>query len=68
MKLFNKNEKFTGRIKLDQYAGYYLYIYDNVTQNCIEDHLQDTLDDAKAQAEEDFGLDINSWVEIEEEK
>lgn len=60
-KLINKSEKITGVIEEDTGVGYYLYIYDNLTNKCIADHLQDTLEDAKKQGEEEYQLKVDSW-------
>ena len=61
-KLINKTEKFTGVIEEDPGVGYYLYIYDNLTNKCVADHLQDTLDEAKIQGKEDYQLNLDSWI------
>lgn len=47
-------------ITQDTKAGYYLWIY---KINETMDHLQDTLEIAKEQAYEDFGVPLDSWVE-----
>ena len=60
-KLINKTEKITGIIEEDTDVGYYLYIYDNSTNKCIADHLQETLEDAKSQGEEDYRLRLDFW-------
>lgn len=60
-KLVNKSDKITGIIEEDESVGFYLYIYDNSTNKCTADHLQDTVENAKAQAEEDYYLSIDSW-------
>lgn len=41
--------------------GFYLYIYDE-KGNCIADHLQDSLELAKIQAEEEYSIPQNSWT------
>lgn len=46
--------------------GFYLYVYDGKTGINTHDYLQDTLDIAKQQALEDFGVPLDSWVEVAE--
>ena len=48
-------------IKLDAAAGYYLFILDPVSGENTHDHLQDTLEIAMEQAEEDYGLNRENW-------
>ncbi|MEI6092016.1 MAG: hypothetical protein WCR42_16315 [bacterium] len=45
--------------------GSYLYIYKN--GRCEYDFLQDTVDICKEQAFEEFGIPLDSWVEVTEE-
>lgn len=49
-------------ISHDEYAGYYLYIYNVQANQCLEDHLQDTLDFAKQDAYELYGVPYSVWV------
>lgn len=49
-------------ISYDEYAGYYLYIYNIQTNCCVEDHLQDTLEFAKQDAYELYGVPYDVWV------
>jgi hypothetical protein len=65
MKLKNivSSKNFWCRIEEDSAVGFYLYVYDNVTGKCVRDHLQDTIQIAKEQAEEDYGMDANTWNE-----
>lgn len=46
-------------IEVDPAVGYYLYVYEG--DDCVADYLQDTLDFAQEQAEEDFGVPRDSW-------
>ena len=48
-------------IRIDDAAGFYLYILDPVNGQTTHDHLQDTLEIAMEQAEEDYGLAIENW-------
>jgi len=62
----------------DDPSGYYLFVYEhksffdddmNEPVSCShhqQDHHQDTIEQAKEQAEEDFGVPLNSWVEIQD--
>lgn len=56
-------------------VGFYLYVYESMdlfnedihdAAYCSrhqQDHLQDTLEIAKEQALEDFGVPLNSWIQ-----
>lgn len=60
--LYNHPENWEFEIVHDKFAGYYLWVYkDDETM----DHLQDTLEIAKEQAFEDFGVPLDSWVEAQ---
>lgn len=50
------------QIEHDEIAGFYLYVFD-VPNDEWYDYLQDTLDAAKEQAFEEFGVPMDSWVE-----
>ena len=64
-------------IRKDTRAGYYLYVYEDyglfdedrkATGTCSrhqQDHLQDTLEIAQDQALEDFGVPLDSWMQVE---
>ncbi len=41
--------------------GWYLYVYEK--GECIRDHLQADLDTVLGQANEDYGVPFNQWVE-----
>jgi len=45
--------------------GSYLYIY--INGKCEYDYLQDTVEYCKEQAFEEFGIPLDSWVEVSEE-
>ena len=49
-------------IEEDENVGFYLYVYQE--NECLFDHLQDELEIAIEQAEEDYGVDPNSWKQI----
>ena len=49
-----------------QNVGFYLYVYQE--NECLYDHLQDELKIAIEQAEEDYGVDPNSWKQIIKKK
>jgi hypothetical protein len=46
-------------IKSDPSVGWYLLVYQG--DRCTHDYLQDTLADALAQAEADFGVAKSAW-------
>ncbi|MFO1242907.1 MAG: hypothetical protein U1E36_06875 [Rickettsiales bacterium] len=50
-------------IDYDEYVGYYLYVWEG--EKNTFDYLQDTLDIAKRQALEDFGVPLNVWKQVE---
>ena len=51
-------------IKHDPFAGFYLFVYEN--DQCVHDHLQDTLEIAMECALEDYGVSKDLWRKIEE--
>ena len=51
-------------IEEDKNVGFYLYIYDSRGFN-THDYLQDSLEIAKEQALDDFGVPLDSWVQVE---
>lgn len=61
--MINYGNGVTGIIKHDESVGYYLYIY-NAHNQCIADYLQDTLEHAKEQAEEEYRLMTDQWTLI----
>jgi len=81
MKLYSRHthpEKLYFIIDHDEKAGFYLYVYDNdqsfkedltdpLCRSHQQDHLQDDLETAQEQALEDFGVPLDSWVEVEDE-
>lgn len=60
-------EKETLRNITDQKyeIGFYLYVNDDITGKNTHDYLQDTLEAAKDQALEYFGVPLDSWEHIE---
>lgn len=58
MKLINENIDLNIKcvIEKDKGIGFYLYVYDMKSGKCIKDHLQDTLNLVKEQAEEEYGI------------
>lgn len=44
-------------------VGWYLYVYEN--RRCIYDYLQGTLEITKEFAEEQFGVPLEKWEQIE---
>ena len=50
-------------IKLDTNAGYYFYAYGGTLEPY--DGLQDTLNFAKEEALEEYGVPMDSWVKVE---
>jgi len=58
----HKNQRF--RIEQDQPdVGWYLYVFDK-NENCIADHLQDTLEIVMEDAFEEYQVPKNSWTDI----
>ncbi len=53
--------KLKAIIEEDVGIGFYLYIY-NENGHCIADYLQDSLEIAKGQAEEEYFIPQNSWT------
>ena len=49
-------------LKEDSRAGWYLLVFDD--GRCVADYLQDTLEQAFEQAEEDFGVARADWSEV----
>ena len=45
-------------------VGWYLYVYENGKN--IHDFLQDTKEIAMSQAQNDFGVPLNNWVEYKD--
>ena len=56
----NRLKRF--KIEHDPQAGFYLYVFDG--EKCVADYLQDTLELAMLQAEQDFGVPPSSWRKI----
>lgn len=56
----NKNMRF--EIEHDSKAGYYLYVWEG--DRNTYDYLQDTLEIAMEQAEEEFGVPTSAWTKI----
>ena len=52
-------------IEHDPIVGFYLYVFEN--GNCIQDHLQDTLEIAIETAMEDYDVPKDAWREVEPE-
>jgi hypothetical protein len=52
------------RIEEDEAAGFYLYIFDRDSGACTHDHLQNTVEVALEQAEEDFALAKDKWRRV----
>jgi hypothetical protein len=57
-------KQLTLTIKHDRYAGYYLYVY--IDGKDTYDYLQDTLEIAMEQAQEQFGVPLDAWEKVEE--
>ncbi len=64
MKIKNFNPRTNTRAEIihDNSVGFYLYLYDSLGR-CFADHLQDSLQAAQEQAEEDYGMATDSWQE-----
>lgn len=61
-----KNQRF--RIEEDLSGiGWYLYVFDR-NENCIADHLQDTLEIVIEEAFEEYQVPRNSWTDITAQK
>lgn len=63
-KYINKNDTYSASIEEDSEVGFYLYIFELKSGKCLFDSLQDTLEIAKNQAQRDFSLNSDAWVEI----
>ena len=48
-------------IEEDSNVGFYLYIFDRKTGECVRDHLQDSFEIAKEQALDDYGASLDLW-------
>jgi hypothetical protein len=48
-------------IERDERVGWYLYVLES--GRCVMDYLQDTLEHAKEQANDEFGVAPDSWRE-----
>ncbi len=57
-----KKNKTVGVIDEDGVAGFYLYIYD-FNGNCVADHVQDSFEKARHQAEAFYQILPSSWEE-----
>ena len=54
-------------IEYEEGIGYYLYAFDTTNNNCIADYLQDTLEFAKEDGKEFYGINrilsrLFSWL------
>jgi hypothetical protein len=47
----------------DEVAGFFLYVYDN--DKCTYDGLQDTFEFAVEVANEKFGVERSSWIQVD---
>lgn len=63
MKTKNQNVELNLRavIQDDSKAGFFLKISDFKTGECTHDQLQNSLEDAKEQAEKDYGIPLIGW-------
>ncbi len=59
--IYEIDGRIRARISDGGEVGFYLYLYDLVSGSCTHDYLQDTLDMAQEQAEEDFSLPRDGW-------
>ena len=51
-------------IKGDVAAGFYIFVFQDGV--CVQDYLQDTLEQAIEMAHDDFGVSKDAWVEEQE--
>jgi hypothetical protein len=58
------HEAKTFVIKRDTAAGFYLFVFQDGV--CVQDYLQDTLEQAIEMAHDDFGVPKDAWVEEHE--
>jgi len=64
-------KKYISRLKGQKFVivedlpevGFYLYVFDE-NDKCIEDYLQDSLEESKLFAKDEFGVPIESWLKI----
>lgn len=59
--VYENDGHILGKIEGGGSAGFYLFIFDPVSGRCTHDHLQDTLEVALEQAEEDYALSKGNW-------
>jgi hypothetical protein len=55
----SQTEEQTFQIEEDIGIGFYLYVYES--GKCVKDYLQDSFDFAVEQAQEEFGVEAQSW-------
>lgn len=63
--IYEIDGRILARIEHDAAAGFYLHIFDAESGASTHDHLQDTLEIAMEQAEEEYGLVRASWKPAE---
>ena len=59
--VYESDGRILGKIEDGGAAGFYLFIFDPVSGRCTHDHIQDTLEIALEQAEEDYSLSKGNW-------
>jgi len=63
--VYESDGRLLGKIEDGGAVGFYLFIFDPVSGRCTHDHLQDTIEAALEQAEEDYGLSKGNWRPLE---
>ncbi|MCI5060221.1 MAG: hypothetical protein MRY79_04025 [Alphaproteobacteria bacterium] len=61
--IHKKGNTVRASIEFEKDIGYYLYIFDPNSKEITHDFIEDTLENAKQKAKEDFGLEIEEWIE-----
>lgn len=59
--VYESDGRILAKIEDGGAAGFYLFTFDPVSGRCTHDHLQDTLEVALEQAEEDYSLSKGKW-------
>ena len=59
--VYESEGRILGRIEDGGVEGFRLFIFDPESGRCTHDHIQDTLEVALEQAEEDYALPKSNW-------
>ena len=64
LECINKDKNIKVIIQEDSCVGFYLYVIDTLSNKCLKDSLQDTLEVAIEEAEELYGIKKEDWIKI----